>query len=128
MMKNPAYYFHLYSIVAIVGFISAAIFESVSHYKIGFETQHFPRHHIEIEFDAKKHCPNIVYNNYRSHLVIHVYIDVYPIYIPYINNMQSLQLNFLVHISQQPKHYIIQCFIFYSASRRYWCCRELAGS
>ena len=56
MLKNPAY-FHFYLIAAIVAFISAAFGFSVSNLEIGFGAPNFPRHLIEMEFNAKKHSP-----------------------------------------------------------------------
>ena len=57
MLKNPDY-FHFYLFAAIVAFISAAFgFGLVSNLIIGFGTTNFPRHLIEMEFDAKKHSP-----------------------------------------------------------------------
>ena len=74
MLKNPAY-FHFNLTAVSVAFISAAFGFRV--FQIGFGTPNFPRHLIEMEFDAKKHSPSIVYSNERSPLVIHMYTDIY---------------------------------------------------
>ena len=57
MLENPAYFnFHL--IAAIVAFVSAAFGSRVFRIrKLDFEPQISLEIFIEMEFDAKKHCP-----------------------------------------------------------------------
>ena len=60
MLKNPAY-FHFYLNAAIVAFISAAFgFWVFQIWKLDLEPQKFPRHLIEMEFDATKHSVQVL--------------------------------------------------------------------